>query len=378
MFRLHQEIKAKLPLLLIMLSQSLSAQVFSDQEILLLVKKGANHIYNLSDSADYYIASVDDALSVEDHPVVPLMEALSLLWKNIPLITPEVFEVIRLKLESAIAYAEVLDPDLETPEMIYFSMAAYGLLAEYYADQDQYINAVGQARRAYGLLKRGFELADENPEFLFTTGLYNYFREVYPDRHPIYKPLMWFFKRGDAELGLQQLKEACELTVLSRVEAYVYLSYIYLRYEMEPKQAQNYLKQLCDQFPDNNYAKAKYLESITDGEIFYEDPKPYIHSLTQTNNPYFRLAGGVFAGLRYEQEYEDLDDAIVAYKEGLAFGSLIEDHGEYFKSLGNLGLGRIYFKRGELELARDYLNECKKIADTFVIKQKAEFLLSRI
>ncbi|MEQ9404277.1 MAG: hypothetical protein RIM99_11855 [Cyclobacteriaceae bacterium] len=354
-----------------------SSQVFEDKELMALVKKGANHIYNADpDSATWYINRVDKILP--DHPVVPLMRAMTLLWANIPTITEELFVQMQDQLHYAVELAERKDPDLKDPEMVFFAMASHGLLAEYYADQGYNLKAVGEANKAYSLMKIGFEIVEDYPEFLFTTGLYNYFREKYPQKHPIYKPLLWFFKSGNMELGLKQLERACKVSVLAQVEAYVYLSYIYLRYEYRPEKAQEYLGVLIELFPNNYYAKAKYLESLANPNDFKNAPVEIIYSLTQHENSYYKLAGNVFLGYFEESVILNSEKAELAYRKGLAYGEKLTAHGEYFKGLGYLGLGRVLIERGAYEEAGLMLEKAAKFAETDQIKKEAKELLSKL
>ncbi len=354
-----------------------SAQVFENKNLKILVKKGADHIYNANpDSAYFYIARVYE--EIPDHPVIPLMKAMTLLWANIPVITEELFIEMQNLLYYAVELAKNKDPDLKNPEMIFFAMASHGLLAEYYADQNYNLKAVGEANHAYGLMKQGFELVDEYPEFLITTGLYNYFREKYPEKHPVYTPLLWFFKSGDMELGLAQLEKACEVSILTQVEAYVYLSYIYLRYEYKTEKAQKYLGTLCDLYPNNFYAKAKYLESLANPEDFKKAPVETIYSLIHHENSYYKLAGHVFLGYLEEKVIGNKKKAEFAYRRGLTFGDKLANHGEYFKSLGYLGLGRLLVGKGVSEEAEEMLRLALKYAETEQIEKEAKELLSEL
>ncbi|WP_462251525.1 hypothetical protein [Ekhidna sp.] len=356
---------------------NLPAQVFEAGYIQDLVKKGTDHIYNATpDSAEFYIAKAETHLP--QHPVIPLMRAMTILWANIPTISEDLFVKMEVQLDSAILLAKEADSSLEDPEMIFFAMAAYGLLAEYYADQNHTMKAVGEANRAYGLMKKGFEIVDEHPEFLLTTGLYNYFREKYPERHPIYKPLLWFFRGGDMELGLSQLEKARTASFLTRVEAHVYLSYIYLRYEFNPKIAQQYLSELCELYPNNFYAKAKYLESLANPEDFEDVPIDIIYSLIKHESPYYKLAGYVFLGYFEEVIVKNQDKAEYAYRLGLEYGDEIPDHGEYFKSFGYLGLGRVLANKEEKEEAKDLLILSLKFAETEQVESEAKELLSKL
>ncbi len=360
-----------------MLSILLKGQVFEPGPIQQLVKQGTDHIYNANeDSAEYYIAKAEKF--IPDHPVIPLMRAMSILWANIPLISEEEFVKMEANLDRAIELAKIRDEDLEEPEMIFFAMASYGLLAEYYADQGSTMKAVGEANRAYGLMKKGFEIVDSHPEFLLTTGLYNYFREKYPEKHPIYKPLLWFFRSGDKELGLKQLERACNESFLTTVEAHVYLSYIYLRYEYEPKLAQQYLAALCDMYPNNYYAKAKYMESLANPSDFENAPKEVLYSLITHESPYYKLAGYVFLGYLEEKIIGNQKKAEYAYRLGLEYGESIPNHGEFFKSFGYLGLGRVLIRKNKMEEAEKSLDKALSYAETDQVKSEAKELLSRL
>lgn len=352
-------------------------QVFEQGEIQDLVKKGANHIYNSNQDSAYFYAKRVEYL-IPDHPVVPLMRGMAILWSNIPTISPELFGEMESKLDSAIFLARQIDPELEQPEMIFFAMSAHGLLAEYYADQDFTMKAMGEANRAYSLLREGFDLVDEFPEFLFTTGLYNYFIVKYPEKHPIYKPFLWFFKSGNKELGLEQLEVASKTSILTDVEAHVYLSYIYLRYEYKPEMAQKHLAILCDLYPDNFYAKAKFLEAMANPEDFAKAPLQMIYSLISHENPYYKLAGYVFLGYFEEVVIENTEKAEFAYRKALAFGERIPHHGEFFKSFGYLGLGRLLAEKSSHAEAKVMLEKALEYSETSQVTLEAKEILVKI
>ena len=354
-----------------------TSQVFEQGEVQDLVKKGAQHIYNSNQDSAYVYAKMVEALMPE-HPVVPLMRGMAILWANIPTISPELFAEMESKLDSAIFLARQQDPQLQEPEMIFFAMSAHGLLAEYYADQDYTMKAMGEANRAYSLLREGFDLVEEFPEFLFTTGLYNYFIVKYPEKHPIYKPFLWFFKSGNKELGLQQLEEASETSILTDVEAHVYLSYIYLRYEYRPDMAQEHLSILCNRYPDNFYAKAKFLEALANPEDFKDAPLQMIYSLIRHSSPYYKLAGYVFLGYYEEMIIKNVGKAEFAYRKALAYGDEIPEHGEFFKSFGYLGLGRLLAEDKKNSEAREMLEKALEYSETYQVTSEARKILTKI
>ncbi len=355
----------------------LASQVFDNGIYQSVAKRGADHVYNANvDSAMFYADSLEVLLP--KHPAAPLIRAMALLWAHIPTISDEVFMIIEQQLDSTVLLAKAIDSKLKNPEMMFFAMAAYGLLAEYYADRNFTMKAFGEASKAYGLLKKGFDYVEEYPEYLFAIGLYNYFREKYPERHPIYTPLLWFFRSGDRELGLKQLEKASEVTFLTKVEALLYLSYIYLRYEFQPKKAQEYLSKLCFMYPNNFYAKAKYLESLANPKDFNEASREMIHELVAHENVYYRLAGYVFQGYYEEIVLHHQERAAMAYRKALSFGEKIPHHGAYFKGFGYLGLARVLIRIGDKTEAKEMLRLALKYPETERIEKEAKALLSTL
>lgn len=356
-----------------------SAQLFDQPANMSLVRKGAFYIYNVQpDTALLYIDSVEQRLP--QHPVVPLMRAMNVLWSNIPVVTVDsVFGIFSGYLRETIKRSIRLDGGRqEHPEAIFFEMTARGLLAEYYADDGHYMKAFGEASKAYDLIKDGFDLTEEIPEFLLTTGIYNYFREKYPEKYPVYKPLLWFFKSGDVELGLAQIKKATEKGVLTQVEAYIYLAYIYLRYEYEPKMAQSYLWKLTASYPRNPYIKAKLLESLTPNDDFVKAPVSYIDELVASDRAYYKMAGDAFYGLRYEKVLKDLPKAMVFYKKAINAGSDILGHGDYYRYMSYLGIGRIYMQKGANEEAKYHLKMVMDNSESEDLLKEAQEMLHKL
>ena len=362
--------------ILFFISQTAYSQLFDNPSNVKLVSRCVDYIYNVQpDSADRLIKEIENRLP--NHPAVPMLRGLNTLWTNIPVVTVDsVFDDFSNHLRETIRLANRLDGGRqEHPEAIFFEMSARGLLAEYYADDGHYMKALSEAGKAYDLVKSGFELSDEVPDFLMTTGVYNYFREKYPEKYPVYKPLLWFFRSGDIELGLRQLEDATQKAVLTRVEAYVYLAYIYLRYEYEPKKAQKYMWYLTKAYPNNLYMKSKLLESLTSDQDFKQAPYNYIEELISSDRPYYSMAGRAFQGLYYELVKKDFTSAIEAFKSGIAVGTDIKGHGTYYRSMSYLGLGRIYVTQGKKEAAIYNLEKAIEVSESEVIDREAKELL---
>lgn len=365
---------------LLLLSGFAQAQLFENPKYQRLARKGIDYVYNAEpELAKIYIDSLEKLLP--KHPAVPLMKAMNILWSNIPLVTLDtVFAQFTGHLMRAAELAEGLDGGTETdPEAIFFEMAARGILAEYYADMGYYMKAFNEAQKAYGLIKKGFDLTDQIPDFLLTSGVYNYFREKYPERNPVYKPLVWFFRSGDKALGIAQLKQATEKAVLTKVESYIYLSYVYLRYEYEPRSAQRYLKELMALYPRNQYIQVKYLESITPpGDFERLAPYALIAELAKSDRPYYKMSGESFMGLYAERIKKDPERASRHYRRAILAGKEVPGHGEYYRAMAHLGLGRILAASGDHAQARYHLERAVAEADTEDIVKEAQERLKQL
>lgn len=351
-------------------------QLFDNQANTRLVHRGVQYIYNAQyDSANIFIDSV--ARVLPDHPAVPMMHALNILWSNMPLITIDsLFEPFQNYLLETVRLSTKMDDNKQQhPEAVFFELSARGFLAEFYADEDHYMKALQEATKAYDLIIKGFEYDDIMPEFLITSGVYNYFREKYPERNPFYKPFIWFLKSGDETLGINQLKEATKKAILTGPEASIYLAYIYLRYENEPKKAQQYLWKIVKSYPDNVYFKVKLLESLLPEGDFVRAPVTYIDQMLAVGRPYYDLAGYAFKGVYAERIDKNDTRAFDFYRMAIGASANIPGHGQYLKDLSMLGIGRIYKKQGQSSKSKYYLEQVYQDSEYEDLTAEARLLL---
>lgn len=343
-----------------------------------LVNDAGFYIYNNEFSkADSAIAVLEEKLS--GHPIIYLLKALNISWKEMPIRTtskvfPAHYAQLQKVIESSLALQEIDEYDQDG---IFFEMSARGLLTEYYAREGTYLKSLGEARKMYGLAKAGFDFVDENKEFLFYTGLYNYFREMYPDRHPIYKPFVWVFKSGNIELGLEQLDQATKEAKLTRIEASLYLSYIYLRYENEPVKALGYLDELVETYPNNNYFKSKLLECLI-VKSNYSRAFSLFTELMAEEDPYYKMCGEVYYGLYQEKLLKNISLSEKYYKQGLSTGEHYSDKGLYFRCLAYIGLGRINEGRGNTNEARTYFEHVLEIDESDALNEEAKRMIKKL
>lgn len=344
-------------------------------EALEIVKKGLFHIYNTETvKAEHYISQVDELMP--RHPVTPMMRALNINWSANPIEsnTEEFRKLIgflQLSLDRTRNYLKADQQDLEA---IFFAMIIHGWLAQFYDEDGHTFKAVNSAKKAYQYMKIGFELLDQNNEFYFSTGMYNYYRVQYPESNPIYKPFVWFFRDGDKELGLNQLDYASKNAVFTKAEASMYLAHIYLRYENQPKLAVNYSKGLVDMFPRNTFFKITYTEALLAAGR-YTKAYVLVQALLMEEKDYYRMSGELFYGWYFEKHLSDLRKAKIWYNQCLKTGEDIGARAKNKLSLAHAGLARIAAANGQTEEAREHYKTAMKLAQYDGVKNEAKSYL---
>ncbi len=331
----------------------------------------SNPIYSLEyEKANENIYSFSKL--IPGHPFIDILYAINEVWQTIPDSDPLNFPQIEEHLFQCIEKSEqILKTDENNPEAIFFLLMSHGLLAQYYGEQGSTWTAVSEAKKSYNAVITGFDLKELYSEFYFSSGLYNYYREKYPEMHPVYKSFVWVFRSGDMAKGLEQLEYAAENAPLSRVEATHYLAYIYLRYEEKPELALVRMDGLIKDYPNNAYFKILYLEAL--GMLHNLDKATaIIDELLQHDRLFYRMCGNTFKGL-FEEKYNQVpEEAVGYYERALLIGENFDNEGLHAKSMAYAGLARISDGNNDTETAKSYYRKAKKIAQTKNIEEESE------
>lgn len=342
-------------------------------EVERLIKENIQSLYNTEVKKSEHLNQQIRQL-LPDHPVNPLLEALTVRAAHHPL-EPESSEMEQLKnyLYQTVERAEtLLDQDDEDPEANFFAMVGYGLLSLYENESGNYMKAVGRAKEAYSYLKSGMDMKDEYVEFYFSTGLYNYYREKYPEIHPIYKPFMWFFKSGNKALGLEQIKKANRESIFMEAEAADYLAHIYLYYEEDHQQALRYARTLAQKYPNNLYFAASFADAaFAAGE--FQNLEASIQKLVQSDRSYYKMSGHLFQGMLMEKRDKSYDQAERQYIKSLEVGTgLKSEEAENYRSYAYAGLARIAHQEKKYDQARQLYEKALASAQYRVVEQEAK------
>lgn len=254
-------------------------------------------------------------------------------------------------------------------EAAFFLAAAYAFKGRLYADEERknWRKAVAAGTSALDYLKYSKEKEGLNPELLFGDALYNYFSVWVPENYPALKPVLWFFKKGDKALGLQQLKEVSYNAFYTRTEAMVWLMRILNSYENDQPRAMQISEYLYTTYPNNPYFHRYYARMLYSvGRFSQAEPVcKEILSKIDSGQVGYEATSGRYAAFFLGQIYEarkKLDDAKQYYTLCMKYAEEIgaTESGYYLFSM--IALGEIAERQGNKAEAKRWFKDVKKKA----------------
>lgn len=356
--------KKSLALISIMLwSCSASSQLLGDTVTLDLIRSYVNHIYNnKTDSAEIYYNNVINDYT--DHPIAHILKGITIYWENYPLVpSSKIHESFVEEMQKAIELSEsAKDPSLEA-EYLLANLCARGMLLMFYSDNDMTSEIIPLAIGTYSQVRKSFDFTNECVDLHYFTGLYNYYREVYPDIYPVYKSLAMLFPKGSRVKGLEDLRICAKYSFILSPEASYLLSWIYLNFENDYETALKLNKKLVSDYPQNYMYRAFLIKNLLLLKRYDEAEKIIQESTDDNMNQFFKGQLCVFKGLIEEKHYNKPDEAFKNYNKGVAEISLSGDYGNEYLSYAYAGMSRISEKKGEKHSARIYHEKAKKLAE---------------
>ena len=346
-----------------------------EKEVLLILDKIYNAEFRKADSL-----LENASIPLKNHPAIFLCKALYFKWKGF-ISSGEIShyqDEVMLNLEWCIERShQKLKKKEQVSRMNFLLLASHGFVAEQYYRSNQSYNALLSGKKAYHYMKIGFNNTRNFPDFLYTTGIYNYYREKFPERHSYYKPFLWMFKSGNIPLGIHQLKSAYEKSIYSRVESLIYLIHILMRYEVALVDSGNYAKQFFEQYPNNPLSLIAYAEnSMFRGDIdtFEKLVKYGITEEFKAKKPLELL----FQAFLEEMKNQNYTEANTLYQGAISHFDTKTGIQRHFLSITYLFLSRLQMKQGQKNLAQESIVLSKKyskypIVEWFIEKHKQDY-----
>ncbi len=361
-FRLSK-IKIMLFVLIGLNTGRMEGQLLKDTSSINLIKKGIDYVYNFQFGN---AARIDKELRrlYPGHPLTYLFKGMITYWENYPLTTTSAArQSFEEDMRKCIDLCDKNSNPSSEAEILLTNLCARGFLLLYYTDNDLSFDVFPIAASTYNCIRQSFNFTSDYTDFFFFTGVYNYFREAYPDAHPIYKTLAFLFPKGSKAKGLEDLQTVARNSILLKAESYTFLSEIYLYFENNYNQATFYSKSLHFLYPENPEYLANYIKNLLLIKQYDEAEKEIESSDSDLKNTFFQAQVAVFKGILQEKKYNNNEKAREYYMKGIRDISAFRSYGDEYAAYAYFGLSRISRVKGDNESEKTYRKLALKLTD---------------
>jgi hypothetical protein len=354
-----------------------NAQFLEDEKAKESTLRGLDLIYNFEfEKAESALAPIKSQYS--NHPVVHLLNALQIQNQYIPIDGNAVaYKSYIAELRKCEEKAKVFykNPKFKT-EATYFLLASEGLLALSNVYRKEYLEMGVIAKRAYGYFLESQKIKNQSAEFLFSSGLYNFYRVQYPESHPATRSIFYFFDNGNKKLGIQELELSAKNSIFSRIEAQTFLIHILIKYESNFKKAQLYSHNLYSKYPNNTLFLISEIEGMLMNKE-YEKAEKLNQILLKKTDQVSKICSFTFEGYLDEHHRNELTAAKTNYAKALKI-TADDRHTKDYHAMAYLGLGNIFKSENSDAKAKAMYKESVKIAEYKWIIEKAKAELKTI
>ncbi len=248
--------------------------------------------------------------------------------------------------------------------------------------RDNWLKAIDDGKQGLNLIQKSYELNPSNKDAILGLGIYNYAVDYVVERYPFLKAVLFFFPKGNKELGLTQLRDCADNGKFSKTEATVTLAYIHLSYEKNYPEARKYALKLSSIYPNNpvfeRFLGKCYvgLNNISEAINLYKAMLVKADSnMPYYNNNYIRREANYYLGVCLSRT-GNLDEALKYYETTINICKAIDKEGEesayYVFSL--LGSGVIFEQKGNKPEAIKYYDRVLSMRDVENSKETAQRL----
>lgn len=345
------------------------AQVLNDTVSLGLIRKAVDFIYNFQfDKAESVCNTI--TLTYNGHPITNLLSGMITYWKNYPLIPASLAHVsFEYDMRRCIELSEKRHNPAYGAEYLLTDLCAKGMLLNYYANNDLTSDIIPLAKETYQSIRRAFDYTGIYSDFYFFTGLYNYYREAYPEAHKLYRTVAFLFPKGNKDRGCLELQIAANNSIFLKAESSSVLSWINLSFENNYQKAFNFSKSLQELYPTNPECLGEYIKNLLLVKEYDKAESLVISSGNDIHNPYYLAQLSIFNGILQEKKYHDNEKAQKYYNKGIMDISVYGAYGNEFAAYAYYGLSRITTDKSDKHNKRAY----RKKANDMAVSKKVNF-----
>jgi hypothetical protein len=359
----------RIPIIIVILAfilsgSTLKAQILRDSASLRLVRDGIENIYNFRfKDADQVCKKL--TISYPGHPVIYLLQGMIKYWENFPLLpSSEMRQSFESDMRKCIELCEAKKNKGEEAEYLLANLSSRGMLLLFYAENNLSGEVIPLSTSTYQYIMKSFNYTSSYNDFYFFTGLYNYYRERYPEIYPIYRVVVFLFPKGDKEKGLMELNIVADNSIFLKAEAASFLSSIYSSFENDFSKASDYSKSLHELYVNNHQYLALYIKNLLLTKRYDEAEKLIISESGRfQGNSFYNAEFTILSGILHEKKYNNTKIAEQYYLEGIKELASFGHIGNEFSAYGYFGLSRVSQNSGDKNTRKTYRKKALELAD---------------
>ena len=337
-------------------AQRRGTSVLDDPDVQREAQRGLDLLYDMQfEEAERIFEQIDR--QHPKHPIGPFLLALNTWWEILIDLSDtshddEFFDEMKEVLKRS---DRLLKRDRSNFDAAFFKGAALGFRGRLRSNRGDWFKAAMDGKNAMKYVLRVAEKDPKNDDYVFGKGIYDYYADVIPDRHPFVKPVMVFFPNGDRERGLRLLKRTAEEGRFIQTEAAYFLAQIYYIYERDLVKTAEYVDWLRREHPNNSFfhtlegrvlaRRGRWEEAR---EVFGEVIARYRKKQTGYNAAAAEQA--LYYTARADMVYGNYQPALNHLRQLDAIAARTNKE-TYFKVLGRLRQGMAYDALGQRDLA---------------------------
>lgn len=248
------------------------------------------------------------------------------------------------------------------------------------AMRNNWLSAIDDGKQGLNLIQKSYELNPNNKDALLGLGIYNYAVDYVVERYSFLKAVLFFFPKGNKELGLAQLRDCSENGKYSKIEANVHLAFIHISYERNYVEAEKYASKLIGMYPQNPIFE-RYLGRCYVGQNRYMEGSGIYRNIlsradsnfTGYNNSYVKREAFYYLAMCLSR-MNSLDEGLKNYEEAINICKAIEKPGEEsaYYVFSVLGAGVIHDQKGNRSEAIRYYDMVLNMKDIDGSKESAQ------
>lgn len=294
-----------------------------------------------------------------EHPLPYFLYGISTWWQMMPNLDKvgDLGDEFVAYMDTAIVKSEkLLKVDEENIEAKFFLAGAYGFKGRFYSERKNWTKAANSGRLALKYLEKTKGYEEMSPEILFGDALFNYYSIWIRENYPSLKPILFFFPKGDKELGIQQMEQVSTNAFYTRMEAIYFLMRIRAFETNETFEALRLSEYIFNKYPNNPYFHRFYARMLYQASQYTQsaDVSFDILERIKTGQDGYEEISGRYAAFYLARLYQSQKNDLEAeryYQQVVDFTEAVEQEESGYYLYAQMYLAKAEDRRAEYDSA---------------------------